>query len=100
MNVEKILDFLADAWSFCREFAFEIVVSVLILGFAGFFALLIVLAYNETQEQDARLEYCYQEGYAEVIESQHTPRYYCFDARLDPSAFRAIPEEVWTGTDK
>ena len=90
-----ILDFLAGAWDFACDYAMEIIMGTIVVAFVALFAAILVSAVQNDNEAAARLEYCYQQGYVEVIESQHEPHYYCFDARLDPSAFRPIPEEVW-----
>jgi len=100
MNVETVLDFLEGAWEFVCAFAFEIFVGTVILAFALLFALAIISSGKTADERDARLEYCYEQGYAEVIESQHAPYYYCFDARKMEveSSFRPVPENAWKDT--
>jgi hypothetical protein len=97
MNVEKILDFLANAWDFVCAFAMEIFFTLAGCAIAAFFIMIFMLAYTQDNEREARLEYCYQQGYVEVIESQYKPQYYCFDARRNEESMpiASIPDQVW-----
>lgn len=102
---KKVLNFLDCAWECVCAFAVEIVMSIVVLAVGGFFVMIIGLAIQEADEKEARLEYCYKQGYVEVIESKHDPRYYCFDARRtdalhaeiaeESSPIASIPKRVW-----
>ncbi len=90
-----LLSLMEIVWDFVWEYA----LVFFLVGLVALMGWLLVLAsdnsFKRDQEIEARSEYCYEQGYNEVIQSEHPPYWYCFDARRDGDKTLGVPVKVW-----